>query len=430
MKHVLVPILFLGYAFCVCMVYTYAQGFRPNYDEAKIPKYKLPDPLTLNNGKKVTDAETWKKKRRPEIKKLFETHMFGKAPGRPENMTFKVLSVNRKALDGKAIRKEVAVYFNGKENGPKMTILIYLPAQAKKPVPMFVGLNFNGNHTVIKDPGVTPSLVWPRSKKNNGPKKGTEKDRGTSASRWQIETILERGYGIATIYYGEIDPDFDDGFQNGVHAMFYKNGQQPAPGEWGSIATWAWALSRAMDYFETDEDIDHTRVIVIGHSRLGKTSLWAGASDERFALVISNNSGCGGAALSRRRFGETVWRINNSFPHWFCDNFQKYNNKEDDLPLDQHMLIALIAPRPVYIASAVEDRWADPHGEFLSGLHADPVYKLLGTEGIGSKKMPKVDQPISGRIGYHIRTGRHDVTLYDWQRYLDFADRHLRKSEK
>lgn len=404
-----------------------AQQFKANYDEEKVPKYQLPDPLTLQNGKKVTDAQTWTNKRRPEVKKLFEKHVYGKSPARPKKMKFEVLSIDRKALGGKAIRKEVAIYFSGKKDGPKATMLIYLPADAKKPVPLFLGLNFKGNHTISDDPEITLADVWYRDKSGTWKtRKGTNKERGTSSRRWPVEEIIQRGYGVATIYYGDIDPDFDDGFKNGVHAMF---GKTPGPDEWGSISTWAWGLSCALDYLETDPDVDHTKVIVMGHSRLGKTSLWAGAADERFAIVISNNSGCGGAALSRRAFGETVGRINSSFPHWFCDNFLKYNQNENDCPVDQHMLIALIAPRPVYIASAVQDRWADPRGEFLSGIYADPVYKLLGTKGLPTEEMPGLNQPVMGTIGYHIREGVHDVTLYDWQRYMDFADMHFKKKQ-
>ena len=399
-----------------------AQPF--NYDEAKVPKYTLPDPLVMVDGSPVKTVKDWETKRRPEILELFKKEMYGRAPGRPGKMSYFILEHHKNVLGGKADRKQVEVRFAGTSKGPRMTILIYLPPRAKGPVPTFLMLNFRGNHTIHDDTAIRLPSTWVRGRtkgetENN---RATEKGRGVAKSRWAVEKIVARGYALATIYYGDIDPDFDDGWKNGVHTLYPK----PKPDEWGSIATWAWGLSRALDYFETDKTVDHTRVAVMGHSRLGKTSLWAGASDPRFAMVISNDSGCGGAALSRRAFGETVKRINTSFPHWFNDNFLKYNDNENACPVDQHMLVALAAPRPVYIASAAKDLWADPRGEFLSGKHANPVYKLYGRVGLPAAKHPPVDTPSMGTIGYHVRTGGHDVKEYDWQQYLKFADKHLK----
>jgi len=408
-----------------------AEPFTPNYDESKVPQYTLPDPLAMAYGRKVTDAKMWRERRRPELLHLFQTHVYGHGPGRPAKMKFKVTALDRNALGGLATRKEVSVFFTGKQDGPKMDILLYVPNAATKPVPAFLGMNFEGNHTIDSDPGITLAKQWKRSSSGAAltENRASAESRGQQASRWQVEKILQRGYAVATIYYGDVEPDFADGWKLGVRGALSKAGTNTifAPDEWGAIGAWAWGLSRALDYLETDKDIDAKRVAVIGHSRLGKTALWAGAQDERFAIVISNDSGCGGAALSKRGFGETVERINTSFPHWFCGNFKKYNRKEDELPLDQHELIALVAPRPIYVASAEEDRWADPRGEFLSAKNAELVYRLFGKPGLGVDEMPPVNHPVGETIGYHIRTGKHDVTEYDWEQYLSFANRHFSK---
>lgn len=371
-----------------------------NFREENIPEYTLPDLLTMSDGTKVADADMWRTRRRPEILELFRKHAYGRAPiGRPEGMTFRVFDLDRKAMDGNATRKQVEINFAGKEDSRKMTVVVFLPNTIKGPVPTFLLISHRG-----------PDNLDPTRKIKSG--------------FWPAEEIVERGYGMAAFYAGDLDEDRFDEFKDGVHAQFDKPGPRPADA-WGTLAAWAWGASRAMDYFETDKEIDHQRVAVVGHSRGGKTSLWAGASDERFAMAVSNSSGCGGAALSRRKYGNPVYIMNVKHPHWYCGAYQRYNNKEETMPFDQHMLLALIAPRLVYAASAGDDLWADPRGEFLSCVNADPVYRLLGVKGLQAETMPPLDSPIHiGRIGYHIRTGGHDLTAYDWRRYADFADKH------
>ena len=415
----------------VCTTVWGQTKFEPNYDEAKIPSYTLPDPLVTESGQEVTDAATWNKVRRPEILEQFTQQVYGRAPA-PCPISSKLVSRVEDALGGKAIRREIDVFFGPDEKAQSMRLLIYTPKTSEK-VPAFLGLNFQGNHSVDPDPTISLNQNWVRDREGTTQNhRATEAARGTAASRWPVEMIIDRGYGLVTIYYGDIDPDFDDGFENGIHGQFKSETDSiPAGEKWGSIAAWAYGLSRALDYLQQDSMIDGSRVAVIGHSRLGKTSLWAGATDPRFKLVISNDSGCGGAALSRRAIGETIGRINTSFPHWFSDNYLQYNENEDACPVDQHQLIALIAPRAVYVASATEDNWADPKGEFLACVHADPVFRLLGTDGMGGSEPPTdmvaPDTPIkSGKIGYHLRTGGHDLTSYDWAQYLDFADRHVK----
>jgi len=402
-----------------------------NYDEALIPAFRLPEMMRCADGTKVQGKARWEQKRRAELYALFEREMFGKAPQAPDTLDARVMESAKGVLGGLADRKQVSIHFG---RARFMHLLIYTPAGAEQPVPAFLGINFFGNHSICGD---TDILMLPKDamQPHFGVYPGIDRDkmesrsaRGAQAYRWPLEEILSAGYGLVTFYRGDIDPDFDDGFRNGVHGLYYREGQHyPDPDEWGSIAAWAWGLSRALDYLETEPSIDASRVAVFGHSRLGKAALWAGASDERFALVISNESGCGGAALSRRAIGETVEIINRSFPHWFCGNFKKYGGNEDKLPFDQHELLALIAPRPLYVASASQDRWSDSRGEFLSAVEASKAWQLYGYRGLKGAKMPEAGGSVSSdRMAYHLREGRHDITEFDWQHYIAFADRFLK----
>ncbi|MBI1309763.1 acetylxylan esterase [bacterium] len=400
----------------------FAQPAEFNYDEAKVPKFELTDPLTLLDGTKVTDAKTWTQKRRPELLRLFKENVYGTMPGVAADLWWKAFDSDANALGGKATRRQITIYFTRDTAGPQMDLLLYVPNKAKKPVPAFVGLNFKGNHTVHSDPAIRLATIRP---KDGEPHPADPASRGERTERWQVEMIVDAGYAIGTVFYSDIDPDCFDDWKNGIHPLFPN--LQNRDDNFTSIGAWAWGLSRVLDYLEKDDDVDAKRVAVMGHSRLGKTSLWSGATDQRWAMVISNDSGCGGAALSKRRFGETVKRINTSFPHWFCAKFKTYNDNETALPVDQHLLISLMAPRPVYVASAVEDQWADPRGEFLSAKYASPVYELLGCPAIpDSVTEYQIEKPIRTTIGHHIRTGKHDVTAYDWRQYIAFANEHLK----
>ena len=384
---------------------------------------KLPDPLVSVDGSAIADAQTWENQRRPEIVRLFEHYMFGKAPAAPDNLSFEIEREEKDYFGGKATLKEISIKF-GPEAAPPIHLLLITP-NTGKPAPVFVGLNFNGNHTTLADPQVHLTKTWVGKAEGNVAR---DADRGSSSSRWPFEQAIARGYAIATFYQGDIDPDKKDDWTDGVHPHYYKAGQsKPGPHEWGCIAAWAWGLSRAADYLAQDENIDKGRLCVMGHSRNGKTALLAGALDQRFALTVSNQSGCGGAAISRRRTGETVAVINKNFPHWFCDEFVKFGDHEDKLPLDQHMLLSLIAPRPALVCSATEDRWADPEGEFAACVAASPVYELLGNAGISTTDYPSENQLVDSIIGYHVRPGKHNVGAPDWKVFMDFADQHLGK---
>ena len=398
-------------------------NIKVNFNEETLPPYSLPDPLRTLSGRRVKNARLWMKRRRGELLSLFEREMFGRAPEKPQDLHFETIYTDRTALEGKAVRKEVKVHFD-RSGEHYLRLMVYTPFDAEGVVPVFLGINFKGNWAVSPEEGIL--LPTERELKAYGRVETLE--RGDDRERWPLQDIIAAGYGVATFYRGDVDPDYDDVFSNGVHPLFYRSGQDyPDPDEWGTIAAWAWGLRRALDYLETDPDVDASRVAVIGHSRLGKTALWAGAQDERFAMVISNCSGNCGAALSRRRYGETIRKVNEYRPQWFCDNFLKYNDREDDLPFDQHELIALCAPRPVYVASATEDRNADPKGEFMALQAAAPVYRLFCPTQMDDRQMPPPDTPISdGPLGYHIHTGRHAITRYDWLQYISFADKYLK----
>jgi len=371
-----------------------------NYYEEKVPGYTLPDPLVTNNGRKVKTGRMWKDVRRPEILELFRENVYGRVPDTPYELAFKVVNEDNRAMSGDATLKEVDITITSGGESLTVRLTLFVPNKTPKPVPAFLLIN---NRAVSN----------------------TDPTRKVKSEFWPAEEVIERGYAIAAFSNADIDPDNFDDFRNGIHGILDRGGRQGD--SWGTLAAWAWGASRCLDYLETDTDVDQHRVAVVGHSRGGKTALWAGAEDQRFAMVVANESGCGGAALARRRFGETIERINTSFPHWFCLNYRQFGNNEDAMPVDMHMLMGLIAPRALYVASAGDDLWADPRGSYLSLYYSGPVFRLLKTDSDLPEKMPPQDkQVISGKTAYHVRSGTHNMLLKDWNWFMDFGDRVLK----
>jgi hypothetical protein len=376
--------------------------YAQNYDESKVGEYQLPELLVTESGQTVSTSEQWEKIRRPEILKLFEDHVYGQVPKDFDDIKFKVTKQDKKAMDRKATLKEVAITVTRNKKSVTMNLLMFTPNKVKKTVPMFLVINHRG----IKTMDVT---------------------RQNKDGFWPAEEVIEAGYGISGFDVIDVSPDDKVKFTEGILDQLYPEQLEMNNGMRG-LGAWGWGASRAIDYFEKDKSVDATKIISVGHSRGGKSSLWFGAQDERVAITISNESGNSGAALSRRNFGETVERITQVFPYWFCPNYQQYGGNEDKLPVDQHMLIALIAPRAVYVASAAEDLWADPKGQYLALKEAQPVFNLYGIETNLPEEMPKVnEQIIRPHLGFHNREGKHNMTLYDWQQFVKFADAYFKK---
>lgn len=403
-------------------------GEFPPFDQLP-SRPELPDPLVMFDGTPVATPDQWRDQRRPELMALFEHYMYGVAPPPPDNLTATIERERSDLFGGKATKREVTLRF-GPEGTPPIHLLVILPNDRRGPAPAFVGLNFCGNHTVIDDADIPLPTTWmygfcPGCRNE----RATEAGRGGQADVWCAETLVDRGYALATFYNGDIDPDQPD-FSDGVHPHYFQPGQrEPRKHDWGTIRAWAWGLSRAVDYLTTADDIDAERICAIGHSRLGKTALLAGAFDERIALVVPHQSGTGGCALSRGNDQETVERINRVFPHWFGDSFAEFNDREDRLPIDQHLLMALVAPRPLLDTEGEQDTWANYTNGHRGLQAADRVYKFLGASGaIGEGLLagaPITAESAGTLLQYRLDT-EHVLNVEYWNKILDFADLHLR----
>lgn len=391
----------------------------PSIDQLPARK-ELPDPLVMLDGKRVTTKEQWFNERRPELKKLFEHYMYGEFPA-PVKVEATAEHADPQALGGKATLKDITLTLGGKH---KLHLLLVVPNKRNGPVPVFVGLNFAGNHAALPDKAIRLPTSWMYgNRKGVKNHRATDEGRGAETDTWAIEQTIDRGFAVALVYAGDIEPD-DKDIRRGVQAVF---DQGKSPTAWGTIAAWAWGIHRVIDYLVTLPEIDGTRIVVVGHSRLGKTALLAGAFDERIAVVMPHQAGMGGTAPNRGTVGESVKRINTSFPHWFNGNYKQFNDAPEKLPFDQHCLVALCAPRPVLFTNAKEDSWANPDGQFQVLQAADPVYRFLGLGGLEAKTQPELGQLTDGRLGYWMRDGKHSMTREDWKVFVDYAAKHLAK---
>lgn len=373
-----------------------------NYDESKVLPYTLPDLFTLADGSKLTSASSWETRRRVELLELFHREMFGFSPPKPEGLTFRVEATDPIAMDGKATRKQIALSFPLGGETFTFRLTLFVPNQRRGPAPVFLLLNHR-------------------------PADNTDPTRAKRTEFWPAEDVIARGYAIAAVNVAaDVEPDQRNA-TTGVRAFYRQHYAQPDQLTWGALAAWSWAGSRGLDYLVTDTDINAAQIAVVGHSRSGKSALWAAAQDPRFALACVNGAGEGGPALSRRNFGETIRQLTTSFPYWFAPKYSTYADREHALPFDQHQLVALVAPRGYHGGDGVKDTWADPRGSWLSLVEASKVWALSGTTPALKDNMPPVGELlVSGPLAYHVRAGGHDLTALDWKLYLDHADQLFR----
>jgi hypothetical protein len=403
-------------------------GIPVNYTEANVGEYTLPDPLVMVDGTPVIDAQMWQEERRPELVRVFEENQYGRGPERSEAVEVEVVEQAATAFDGKAIRKQVAIHFGAGDSRQTLDLLVYLPADATGPVPVLLNISFMPNNLAVDDPAVKVGRRWDREQQKRVEATG---DRGPFSVLPVLRTV-ERGFGVATFNYTDVEPDAAGALQHSVRQLYLAPGQsEPATDEWGAIGAWAWGISRVVDHLETDKQVDAKRIAITGVSRLGKTVMWAGARDPRIALVIASCSGEGGAALSRRNYGESIAHLMapSRYFYWFAGNYKKWAEDPSRAPMDAHMLVALVAPRPLLLQTGNADKWSDPKGEFLAAVAATPVYELLGKQGIAGPELPPPGKLAGETLALYMHDGGHGLVASDWDVYLDFMDTHFQQAD-